>query len=62
MDKNINIINQIEKVRSKNNVNWMNILRIAYKNDPKAVIKVLRAINSHDGKISKLFKKIKNHK
>jgi hypothetical protein len=56
------ILTQIEKIRSKNNVNWMNILRIAYKNDPKAVVKVLRAINSHDGKISKLFKKIKNHK
>ena len=30
------IINQIEKIRSKNNVNWMNVLRLAFKYDPKA--------------------------
>ena len=29
-DKFYKIINQIEKSRSKNNVNWMDILRLAY--------------------------------
>ena len=32
-----NIINKIEKIRSKNNVNWMNILKLAFKTDPKSV-------------------------
>ena len=31
----LKIINQIEKIRSKNNVNWMNILRLAFKLDPQ---------------------------
>ena len=28
----LSVINKIEKIRSKNNTNWMNILRIAFKN------------------------------
>ncbi len=59
MDKNLKIINKIQKVRSKNNINWMNILKLAYKNDPKSLIKLLKKVNSSDEKISKLFKKIK---
>ena len=35
-----NIISQIEKIRSKNNVNWMNILRLSFKLDPKASVKL----------------------
>ena len=34
------IIDQIENIRSKNNVNWMDILRIAYENDPKKLQKL----------------------
>ena len=59
MDKNLKIINKIQKVRSKNNINWMNILKLAYKNDPESLIKLLKKVNSSDEKISKLFKKIK---
>jgi len=29
------IIDQIEKIRSKNNANWMDILRFSFKLDPK---------------------------
>ena len=29
------IINRIQDIRSKNNVNWMDLLRIAIKKDPK---------------------------
>ena len=36
MKKNYNqIINKIQKIRAKNNVNWMNILKLAFKLDPK---------------------------
>ena len=35
------IINQIEKIRRKNNVNWMNILKIAFKHDPKGAAKIM---------------------
>lgn len=36
MKKNYNkIIDQIQKVRLKNNVNWMDILRLAFELDTK---------------------------
>ncbi len=60
MKKNLEIIKKIELARSKNNVNWMDILRIAYKNDPKSTVKVLNKINSSDTKISRLLKSIKS--
>ena len=59
MKKNLKIIKKIEVARSKNNGNWMDILRIAYRNDPKNTVKVLNKINSSDGKISELLKSIK---
>ena len=30
------------KIRSKNNVNWMNILRLAFKLDPKSASKIMK--------------------
>ena len=39
--KYLNIINKIEKVRSKNNVNWMDVLRIALKNAPDETIELM---------------------
>ena len=53
------IIDQIEKIRSKNNVNWMNILRLAFELDPKGTLKIMQKINSDDQKISNLLKKLK---
>jgi len=53
--KYLNIINKIEKVRSKNNVNWMDVLRLALKNDPDATIRLMKQINSKDNQISRLF-------
>ena len=52
------IISQIEKVRSKNNINWMNILRLAFKLDPVASKKIMKKINYDDKKISKLLTKL----
>ena len=51
------IINQIEKIRGKNNTNWMNILRLAFKYDPKNAAKIMSKIYSDDMKIGKLAKK-----
>ena len=59
MKKNYNkIINQIEKIRSKNNINWMNLLRLAFKIDPKSASKIMKKINYDDKKISKLLNKL----
>ena len=56
--KYLRIINQIEKIRSKNNVNWMNVLRLAFKLDPKGTSKIMKKINYDDKKISKLLNKL----
>ena len=59
MRKNYNkIINQIQKIRSKNNVNWMDILRLAFKLDPKEASKIMKKINYDDKKIANLLSKL----
>ena len=52
------IIDQIEKTRSKNNTNWMDILRLAFKYDPKRAAQIMSKIYSEDSKISNLTKKL----
>jgi hypothetical protein len=60
VEKYLKIIDEIEKTRSKNNVNWMNILRIAIKNSPTKTINTMKRINAKDNKISNLFEKLKD--
>ena len=54
----LNIINKIEKIRSKNNVNWMDILRLAFKYSPHETKKLMKKINQQDGRISNLLKRL----
>ena len=54
----LRIISQIENIRKKNNVNWMNILRIAFKYDPEATAKVMSKIYLDDKRIGILVKKL----
>tara|TARA_B100001057_G_C22755878_1_gene913731 strand:+ start:726 stop:926 length:201 start_codon:yes stop_codon:yes gene_type:complete len=56
----LKIINKIQKVRSKNNLNWMGILKLSFKYSPKEAVKLVRKINSDDKKISSLLKKLSN--
>ena len=56
--KYLKIVGKIEKTRTTNNVNWMNILRIAIKNSPDETIKVMKKINLKDKKIADLFHKL----
>ena len=56
----LTIIDKIEKIRSKNNINWMNILRLAFKLDPKKTSEIMKKINYDDKKISQLLKKLSN--
>ena len=57
-NKYLKIISKIEKIRSKNNVNWMNILRLAFKLDPSSASKIMQKINYDDKKISKLLNEL----
>ncbi len=56
----LDLITKIEKIRQKNNGNWMDILKIAFKHSPQEAAKVMRNIYSDDNKISKLVKKLTN--
>jgi len=54
----LNIINKIEKIRKKNNSNWMDILRIAFAASPKEASRVLSRIYIDDKKLGTLAKKL----
>tara|TARA_B100000780_G_C20863601_1_gene343382 strand:+ start:383 stop:574 length:192 start_codon:yes stop_codon:yes gene_type:complete len=57
-NKYIDTINKIENTRKKNNKNWMDILKVAFKYAPKETAKIMKSIYSDDNKISKLAKKL----
>jgi Na+/serine symporter len=52
------LINQISNARKKNNINWMNLLKLAMKFAPNEAKKILKDINKQDQKISKLVSRI----
>ena len=54
----LKIIDKIEKIRSKNNVNWMDVLRLAFKLDANEAKKIMQKINYDDKKISQLLNKL----
>ena len=56
--KKLKIVDEIEQTRTKNNVNWMNILRLAYTNAPEEAQILLEKINLSDNKISHLIEQL----
>ena len=52
------IVYEIEKIRTRNNVNWMNILRLAIRHAPDEAIELLKNVNCEDERISELFNNI----
>ncbi|MBK78271.1 MAG: hypothetical protein CMC88_04090 [Flavobacteriaceae bacterium] len=56
------IIDELEKARAKNNINWMNILRLAFKNSPEEAREIIFRINKKDIKISKILEKLSKNK
>ena len=59
MKKNYNkIISQITLARKNNNVNWMNLLKLAFKNSPDEAKKIMKKINKEDKKVSKLISRL----
>lgn len=60
MTKEEDAIYLIEGIRANNNINWMNILRIALKHAPVETRAVLKSIQEHDQEISRLTNEIIN--
>ena len=54
----LKIIDEIEKIRTKNNVNWMDVLRLAFIHAPEESKKLIKKINQEDNRISELFEKL----
>ena len=54
----LSVIKNIENIRKKNNVNWMNLLRLAFKKSPKEAASIMSKIYRDDEKISALVKKL----
>tara|TARA_B100000886_G_C20416346_1_gene489406 strand:+ start:991 stop:1185 length:195 start_codon:yes stop_codon:yes gene_type:complete len=60
MDKSIKkIFSDIEKTRSKNNKNWMDLLRLSFESNPKKTLKIISEILKKDEKLIKLAKRLK---
>lgn len=53
-----NIIKEIEDARKKNNVNWMNLLKLSFKNNPHDTKIIFSKIKRSDKKINNLANKI----
>lgn len=53
-------LKQIEETRSKNNIEWMKILRIALEHAPEETQQVLRQIRKHDERVVALVKELSN--
>ena len=62
LQKGLLLLDQIQKIRSKNNKNWMDVLRLSLKLDFNKTAKIIKEINSDDKRIAKLAKKIYNLK
>jgi len=58
ISKDTEIINQISKIREKNNHNWMRILQIAVICNPEETKDCLKNINKCDSEINKLTKEL----
>ena len=54
----LEIIDEIEKVRSGNNMNWMDILRLAFTHAPEEAKELMKKIDNEDNRISELVKKL----
>jgi len=50
------IFKSIEKLRSKNNKNWIDILRLAFKYSPNEAKKIFKQIVNKDKQLIKLAK------
>ena len=58
INKGLSLVNQIQKIRAKNNKNWMDLLRLSLKLDFNLTSKILKEICKDDKRISNLAQKI----
>lgn len=54
----LKIIDEIELVRTQNNVNWMDVLRLAFTHAPDEAKELMKKIDTEDNRISELVKQL----
>jgi len=54
----LKLVNQIQRIRSKNNKNWMDLLKLALRLDFKNTSNILKDICKEDRLVANLAKKI----
>jgi hypothetical protein len=57
----LEIIDEIQSIRSKNNANWMDILRLAFKYAPEEARTLQRKITEIDSRIQELSQELANN-
>ena len=57
----LEIIDEIQSIRSKNNANWMYILRLAFKYAPEEARTLQRKITEIDSRIQELSQELANN-
>ena len=58
ISQGIKLINKIQNIRSKNNKNWMDLLKLSLKLDFDTTSKIIKEICKDDKRISNLAQKI----
>ena len=58
LKKYLRVIKAIEKVRARNNKNWMNLYRLAFAKAPKDAVGIIKKILKRDQEVSELVKKL----
>ena len=58
INQGLKIVKQIQNIRSKNNKNWMDLLRLSLELDFNSTSKILKEICKDDKKISSLAERI----
>ena len=58
IDQYLKVIDEIEKIRTRNNVNWMDVLRLAFIHAPEKAKELMRKIDTEDKRVSDVVKKL----
>ena len=58
ISQGIKLINEIQNIRSKNNKNWMDLLKLSLRLDFDKTSKIIKEICKEDKRISNIAQKI----
>ena len=58
MKTKLDLIDRLEEIRTKNNKNWMDLVRLAYKYAPLESAKIMIRIVQNDEKITTVMKEL----